>query len=177
MSSEVAALPDQVQRGIYALSLVLCAAVAFLVGGPVPPGMQGLVDVSSLPFLNATLNATTATLLVAGAVAVKLGQVSLHKRLMSAAFGVSTLFLLSYVTYHWFSAGPVVYDGAFRTLYLFILLTHIVLAAIILPLALTTLARGYFGAIDAHRRIAPTTLGLWLYVSVTGVAIVWMAHA
>ena len=176
MSTSAAELPDRVRRGIYGLSVVLCAAVAVLVLGPVPPGMAGLVDVSALPFVNASLNALTASLLVAGAVAVKTRRVDLHKRLMSSAFGTSTAFLLSYVTYHWFSAGPVVYQGAYRSVYLFVLLTHIVLAAIILPLALTTLARGWFGAIEAHRRIAPATLGLWLYVSVTGVLIVAMAH-
>ena len=95
---------------------------------------------------------------------------------MLTAFALSAAFLMSYVTYHTFSVGPARYEGAYRGLYLFILLTHIPLAAIILPLALTTLARGWFGAIDQHRRIAPYTLGLWLYVSVTGVAIYWMAH-
>ena len=176
MSTQAAELPDPIRRGIFGISVVLCAAVAVLVLGPVPPGMSGLVDVSPLPFVNATLNALTATLLVAGGIAVKTGRIGLHKQLMLSAFGMSTAFLLSYVTYHWFSAGPAVYEGAFRSVYLFILFTHIVLAAIILPLALTTLARGWFGAIDAHRRIAPATLGLWLYVSVTGVAIVAMAH-
>jgi len=169
-------LAPKVQRGVYALSAVLCLVVAGLVLGPVPPGMKGAVDVSMLPFVNASLNLLTATLLVAGFVAVKTGRIEGHRRLMTSAFGTSTLFLLSYVTYHWFSEGPAVYEGGFRGLYLFILFTHIVLAALILPLALTAGLRGWFGAIDAHRRIAPATLAVWLYVSVTGVLIVWMAH-
>lgn len=169
-------LAPRVQRAIYALSAVLCLAVAGLVLGPVPAGMAGTVDVSALPFVNATLNALTASLLVAGFVAVKSGRIDWHRRLMSTAFGSSTLFLLSYVTYHWFSEGPAIYGGAYRSLYLFVLFSHIVLAAIILPLALTTGLRGWLGAIPSHRRIAPATLAVWLYVSVTGVLIVWMAH-
>jgi len=170
-------LSPGLQRGIYALSAVLCVVVAGLVLGPVPAGMRGAVDVSALPFVNASLNALTACLLVAGAVAVKTGRIQLHKQLMTTAFATSTLFLLSYVTYHWFSEGPAVYEGSWRGLYLFVLFSHIVLAAIILPLALTAGLRGWFGAIAAHRRIAPATLAVWLYVSVTGVGIVWMAHS
>jgi putative membrane protein len=176
LSSASTELAPNLQRGIYALSGVLCLVVAFLVLGPVPGGMAGTVDVSYLPFVNATLNSVTAVLLLAGFAAVKTSRIELHKRLMSASFGSSTLFLLSYVTYHWFSEGPAIYQGAFRGLYLFVLFSHIVLATIILPLALTTLARGWFGAIPAHKRIAPATLAIWLYVSVTGVLIVWMAH-
>jgi putative membrane protein len=169
-------LEPKVQRGIYALSAVLCLVVAGLVLGPVPPSMRGAVDVSALPFVNASLNSVTALLLLLGFAAVRTGHIDWHRRLMTSAFGTSTLFLLSYVTYHWFSEGPAVYEGAFRGLYLFVLFTHIVLAAAILPLALTAGLRGWLGAIDAHRRIAPATLAVWLYVSVTGVAIVWMAH-
>jgi putative membrane protein len=176
MSTASAEIEPRVQRGIYALSAVLCLVVAFLVLGPVPGGMAGQVDVSALPFVNATLNSITATLLLAGFAAVKTRRIELHKRLMSASFATSTVFLLSYVTYHWFSEGPARYEGAFRGLYLFVLFSHIVLAAIILPLALTTLARGWLGAISSHKRIAPATLAIWLYVSVTGVLIVAMAH-
>lgn len=170
-------LEPRLQRGVYALSAVLCLVVAGLVLGPVPASMKGAVDVSGLPFVNATLNAITALVLLAGFAAVRAGRIALHKQLMTTAFGTSTLFLLSYVTYHWFSEGPAVYRGGFREIYLFVLFSHIVLAALILPLALTAGLRGWFGAIDAHRRIAPATLATWLYVSVTGVAIVWMAHA
>ena len=176
MSTATNELAPNLQRGIYALSGVLCLAVAFLVLGPAPPGMTGLVDVSALPYVNGTLNALTAVLLIAGFAAVKSKKIDLHKRLMTTSFATSTLFLLSYVTYHWFKEGPAIYEGAFRSIYLFVLFSHIVLAAIILPLALTTLARGWFGAIPSHKRIAPATLAIWLYVSVTGVLIVWMAH-
>ncbi len=164
------------QRIIYVVSAVLCAAVAFLILGPRPEGLAGSVDVSMLPMVNATLNSVTATLLLIGFALIRAGQVVWHKRVMITAFTTSTAFLTTYIVYHWFKSGPAIYEGAFRELYLFILLTHIVLATIILPLALTTLMRGLTGAFDKHRAIAKYTLGVWLYVSITGVLIYWMAH-
>ncbi len=170
------ARPHAFQRPIYVISALVCAVVAFLMVGPRPEGVAGSLDVSALPTVNASLNGLTTALLLAGFAAIKAGRMPVHRALMLGAFGTSTLFLLSYVTYHWFSVGPVRYQGGFRGLYLFILFTHIVLAVGILPLALTTLARALAGAFDSHRKIAPITLGIWLYVSVTGVAIYWMAH-
>ena len=164
------------QRAVYAVSLVVCGLVAVLMLAPRPDALAGRVDVSALPWVNAGLNAITATLLVSGFVAIRLRRIALHRRLMTAALGTSTLFLLSYVTYHTLSAGPTKYTGSWRGLYLFVLLTHVVLAAGILPAALTTWVRGWTGAVADHRRIAPATLAVWLYVSVTGVLITWMAH-
>ncbi len=162
------------QLGINVVSVVVCAIVAFLMFGPRPDWAIGMVDVSRLPALNATLNGITAVLLLAGFGAIKMGYKGVHKGLMIAAFCMSTAFLTSYVTYHWFSAGPAHYSGSHRALYLTILLTHIVLAALILPFALNTLMRGLTGRIVAHKRIAPGTLAMWLYVSVTGMTIFWM---
>lgn len=164
------------QRVIWGLSLAVCGLVAFLMLGPRPDGVAGAVDVSALPLVNAALNSVTAVLLVAGFVAVRTGRIALHKGLMLGAFGTSALFLLSYVVYHWFSVGPARYEGPFRGAYLLMLLTHVVLAAVILPLALTTLVRGWTGAVAAHRPLARVTLPLWLYVAVTGVLIVWLTH-
>jgi len=164
------------RRPIAAVSGVLFAAIALLILGPRPDGVAGAVDVSFLPTVNASLNGLTTGLLLCGFAAIKARRIRIHRGFMLGAFGTSTLFLLSYVTYHWFSLGPARYQGDFRAVYLIILLTHIVLAAGILPLALTTLARALLGAFESHRRIAPVTLGIWLYVSVTGVLIYWMAH-
>ncbi len=164
------------QRLIYAVSAAVCLVVAALILGPRPEGVAGTLDVSSLPWVNATINTITAGVLLAGFVAILAGRVALHRALMTTALGLSSLFLLSYVTYHWFSAGPVRYEGSLRGVYLFLLATHVVLAAAILPLALTTWTRGWFGAIQSHRRLAPLTLATWLYVTVTGVVIVVMAH-
>lgn len=164
------------QRVIYALSAVVCAVVAFLLVGPRPEGVAGSVDVSALPWVNAGINSVTTVVLIAGFAAIRAKRVGLHRVLMTTALGLSAVFLVVYVTYHWFSAGPVRYQGDFRYVYLFVLASHILLAIVVLPLALTTWARGWFGAIADHRRIAPATFAIWLYVTVTGVLIVTMAH-
>ncbi len=165
-----------IQRVIYAISVVVCLAVAFLILGPRPEGVAGMVDVSALPWVNAGINSLTTLVLVAGFAAIRAGRVELHKWLMTSALGLSAVFLVVYIVYHWFSTGPVRYQGDFRSLYLFVLVTHVVLASVILPLALTAWFRGWSGKVDKHRRIAPATLALWLYVTVTGVMIVGMAH-
>jgi putative membrane protein len=135
------------------------------------------MDVSWLPTLNAALNATAATLLVWGYRLIRRGEREKHRRVMVAAFGVSVLFLLSYMIYH-ASAGSVKYQktGWIRTVYLLILLTHTVLAALVPPLAALTLFRAWTGKFDRHRRIARWTLPIWLYVSVTGVVVYLMLY-
>ena len=163
-------------RWVGVVSGAVFLAVLFLLVGPRPAGVAGAVDVSLLPWLNALLNAATALLLLAAFVAIKVRRVQLHKWLMTTALGASATFLVSYVVYHWFSAGPTHYEGPFRGLYLVVLLSHVVLATIILPAALTTWYRGWTGRVTAHRSIAPWTFGLWLYVAVTGVLITVLAH-
>ena len=177
MATGTAPETDRGQQVIYVVSAVLCGVVGFLILGPRPDWAVGRIDVSGLPAVNATLNGITGLLLLAGFGAIKAQRIELHKRLMLSAFGSSTAFLSTYVVYHWFSAGPKLYEGGYRGLYLFILLTHIVLAAGILPFALNTLWRGWTGRIVEHKRIAPGTLATWLYVSATGVAIYWMLYA
>jgi len=161
-------------RIIYIVSAVVCGAVAFLTLAPRP--QAGMVDVSVLPTVNASLNSLTTVLLVGGWWLVKNKRIAAHKTVMLAAFASSSAFLVSYVIYHWFKAAPKPYAGDFRTVYLFILVTHIVLAAVILPLALITLYRGWRMNVPKHRKIAKITLPLWLYVSTTGVAIYVMLY-
>ena len=163
-------------RIIYIVSLIISAAVAFLILGPRPEGIEDTLDVSGLPLVNATLNGITTILLIYGYMLIRQKQRKRHKNVMLSAFGTSGAFLVSYVIYHWFKAGPKQYTGEFTEIYLFILLTHIVLAAIIIPLALITLYRGWTDNIGKHRKIAKITLPLWLYVSVTGVLIYWMLY-
>ena len=163
-------------RIIYIVSLIISAAVAFLILGPRPEGIEDSLDVSGLPLVNATLNGITTILLIYGYLLIRKKQRQRHKNVMLSAFGTSVAFLVSYVIYHWFKAGPKQYTGEFTEIYLFILLTHIVLAAIIIPLALITLYRGWSDNIGKHRKIAKITLPLWLYVSVTGVLIYWMLY-
>jgi putative membrane protein len=158
------------------LSLAVVGAVAFLILGPRPAGLAGRVDVSGMPLLNATLNGITAVLLVLAYVLIRRGQVAPHRRVMLVAFFTSSMFLVSYVIYHSFKAAPQKYAGPYPALYFLILITHIVLAAGIVPLALVTLYRGWFMSVPKHRWIARITLPLWLYVSVTGVLIYLMLY-
>jgi uncharacterized membrane protein YozB (DUF420 family) len=135
------------------------------------------VTVSDLPAVNATLNATAAVLLSIGWILIKRGRWTAHRAVMIAAFCTSVLFLISYVTYH-AQVGSVRFTGAgpIRTVYFTILLTHITLAVVIVPLALVTLSRGLSKKFDRHRAIARWTLPIWMYVSVTGVAVYYMLY-
>ena len=132
---------------------------------------------SDLPTVNALLNGTAASLLVAGFLLIRAGRREAHRRAMTAAFACSVLFLVSYLVYH-FEAGSVRFrgTGSVRTVYLTILLTHTVLAAIVPFLAVTTLVLARKGRFEAHRRLARVTLPVWLYVSVTGVVIYLMLY-
>ena len=163
-------------RIIYIVSIVITMAVAFLILGPRPDGMEGMLDVSVLPHVNALLNSTCTILLLAALWFIKRKEIERHKMSMLTAFGFSTLFLVSYVIYHWFKAGPKLYLGDFISIYYFILLTHIVLAMVIIPLALITLYRGWNMQVGKHKRIARITYPVWLYVSITGVAIYLMLY-
>lgn len=135
------------------------------------------MSLSDLPAVNALLNGTAATLLVAGWVFVRSGRREAHRRAMTAAFACSVLFLASYLAYH-VQAGSVRFrgTGTIRTLYLSILLTHTLLAAVVPFLAVATLVLARRERFDAHRRLARVTLPVWLYVSVTGVVIYLMLY-
>jgi uncharacterized membrane protein YozB (DUF420 family) len=135
------------------------------------------VNLSDLPALNATLNATSAVLLMIGYGFIRRGQVRRHRAAMISACVVSTLFLTSYLIYH-ANAGskPFSGHGPIRVVYFTILITHILLAAAILPLALITLSRGLRGRFDRHVAIARWTFPIWMYVSVTGVIVYLMLY-
>ena len=135
------------------------------------------MDYTILPTVNASLNATSTVLLVAGWFFIRRRAIAWHRACMIGACLVSTLFLASYLVYH-ANVGSVPYTGyGFRrTLYFVILITHIILAAFILPLAVMTLSRALGGRFERHRAIARWTLPIWLYVSVTGVVIYAMLY-
>jgi putative membrane protein len=157
------------------VSLAIVGAVAALMLGGQARG--GALDVSALPAVNATLNGTSAVLLLLGYRFIRRRQVNAHLACMIAAFGVSALFLISYVVYHYHAGSrPFTGQGLIRPVYFFFLITHIVLAAAITPLALLTIYRALVGRFDRHVSIARWTLPLWLYVSVTGVLIYWMLY-
>lgn len=126
----------------------------------------------ALPHLNATLNSFSALLLISGFVLIRKKNIAAHRKCMLAACVSSTLFLVSYVTYHSFHLTTAFKgQGWIRPVYFTILLTHTVLAVVIVPMVLLTLFRALRERFDAHRRIARWTLPLWLYVSVTGVIV------
>jgi putative membrane protein len=135
------------------------------------------MDYTILPTVNATLNSIAAILLVRGWVLIKRRDFEAHKKTMLAAFATSAIFLVSYLVYH-YNVGSVKFTGtgAIRVVYFAILISHIVLAAVITPLALMTLYRAWKNQLDRHRRLARITLPMWLYVSVTGVAVYAMLY-
>jgi putative membrane protein len=132
---------------------------------------------SVLPFVNALLNAGSAVCLVTGYLFIRRRRIAAHRAAMLSAFTFSTLFLISYVTYH-LQAGSRPYGGAgvMRVIYFVLLISHVVLAVAIVPLALATLRRAWRGEFVRHARLARRTLPLWLYVSVTGVVIYVMLY-
>jgi uncharacterized membrane protein YozB (DUF420 family) len=136
-----------------------------------------LLDIHSLPAVNATLNALAAVLLVTGYALIRRRRRIAHRNVMTAALVCSTLFLTSYLIYH-AHVGSVRFPGhgAARTLYLSILATHTVLAAAVPFLAGITVVRAWRRRFPQHKRLARWTLPIWLYVSVTGVVVYWMLY-
>lgn len=135
------------------------------------------MQISDLPAVNAALNGLAAIFLTTGYVLIRRGRRELHKRCMLAALTTSALFLVSYVIYHANTGSrPFPGQGVIRVVYFAILVTHVVLAVVILPLALMTAARGLSAQYNRHVRLARWTLPLWLYVSVTGVVIYLMLY-
>ncbi len=135
------------------------------------------MTVSDLPALNATLNATCFILLTIGYFLIRSGRVPQHRAVMIAAFCTSVVFLTSYVIYH-AQAGskPFAGQGPIRIVYFTILITHVVLAAAIVPMVLMTLSRGLKRQDARHRALARWTLPIWMYVSVTGVVVYYMLY-
>ena len=135
------------------------------------------MTVSDLPALNAGLNSLSTVFLLAGYRNIRRKNIPAHRACMVSAFCVSTLFLISYLVYH-SQAGSVPFQrqGWIRPVYFTILITHVILAATILPMALITLHRAWRERFDKHRRLARWTLPLWLYVSVTGVVVYVMLY-
>lgn len=135
------------------------------------------MTITDLPALNACLNALSATLLVVGYFQIRNKNKNAHRLCMSAAFLTSTVFLISYLFYHYHHGSTRFQgQGPIRWVYLTILLTHTVLAAAIVPMILLTFARALKGDFLRHRPLARWTLPLWLYVSVTGVIVYLMLY-
>jgi uncharacterized membrane protein YozB (DUF420 family) len=135
------------------------------------------MGIGDLPALNATLNGVAGCFLAAGYVFIRRKRIAAHRACMIAAFTASSLFLTSYLIYHaHVGSRPFPGHGPVRLLYFVILISHIILAAAIVPMALITLRRGLRLDVGRHRRIARWTWPLWMYVSVTGVVIYFMLY-
>jgi uncharacterized membrane protein YozB (DUF420 family) len=136
-----------------------------------------VIDYTVLPAVNATLNALSGVFLLIGYGLIRRRHINAHRNAMLGAFASSTLFLVSYVVYH-AQAGsrPFTGVGAVRYVYFAILISHVILAAAILPMAISTLSRGLRGRYTEHRRIAKWTFPAWMYVSVTGVIVYLMLY-
>jgi protein SCO1/2/putative membrane protein len=135
------------------------------------------IPVTKLPALNACLNGTSGFLLIVGVLFIKSKKVGAHKASMLAALVASTLFLVSYLTaHHFLGSTPFRGQGWIRPVYFTILITHTVLAALIVPLAMVTVYRAFREQFERHRALAKWTFPIWLYVSVTGVVIYFMLY-
>ena len=162
---------EALSRKLKAIAWVLTTVVLTLVAVmqkvrlPLPEGW----DTSMLPPFHAAVNAAGALVLILALVFIKQGKVAAHRAAMLTAMGLSVLFLLSYVAYH-MTNDPTRYagEGAMRGVYFFLLITHIVSAAVSFPFILFTLVAGLTNRFDAHRRMARWVFPLWLYVAVTG---------
>jgi uncharacterized membrane protein YozB (DUF420 family) len=135
------------------------------------------MDYTVLPTVNATLNAIAGLFLLAGFVLIRRRRIQAHRNAMLGAFASSTLFLISYLIYHaQVGSRPFTGQGVIRYAYFTILISHVVLATAILPMAISTLSRGLRGRYDDHKRIAKWTFPTWMYVSVTGVIVYVMLY-
>jgi putative membrane protein len=159
---------------IWVLTLAINGLVVVSFVMPQPEFLQKM-DFSMLPAVNAVLNSLTFLFLLFSLIAIKQKKIQLHRNLIFAAFSTTGIFLVTYLLYHMSTPStPYGGEGVLKAIYLFILLTHILLAAIIVPLALFTISRGLNMDVERHRKIAKWTMPLWLYVSLTGVIVYLM---
>ncbi|MEM0999770.1 MAG: DUF420 domain-containing protein [Bacteroidota bacterium] len=159
---------------IWVMTLAINGLVILAFYLPQPEFLQK-IDFSMLPAVNAVLNSLTFVFLLSALVAIKQKKIQLHRNLIFAAFTSTGLFLVTYLLYH-FSTPSTPYggEGFIKAVYLFILLTHILLAAAIVPLALFTISRGLRMDVARHRKIARITMPIWLYVALSGVIVYFM---
>lgn len=162
-------------RWIVVLSIVIPLVVAALFGINLRKMGFDVEPLTFLPPIYAAINALTAALLIVAFVAIKRKNIRLHHTLMTVCIGCSALFLLLYVAYHMTSdSTPYGGEGAIRTVYFFILITHILLSIVVIPFVLLTYVRAITNNIERHKKIARITFPLWLYVAISGVLVYLM---
>ena len=159
---------------VLSLTVVIVALVAVLFFLPAYDGELGF-DVTILPMLNAIFNSFTFLALIVALTAIKKKNIKMHRTFIGVAFVSTTLFLVSYVSYHYLTESTSYGgEGILRPIYFFILITHILLAIVVVPLALFSVVFGLTNKIEKHRKIAKWTMPIWLYVSLTGVIVYLM---
>jgi putative membrane protein len=158
----------QFRKLIIALSIIIPIAVALLFGIKI----EG-VDFSFLPPIYAGINALTAVVLIAALIAIKSRKITLHQRLIQFALLLSLLFLVAYVLYH-ITSDSTSYGGEYRMLYLFILISHIVLSVLVIPIVLFTYLFAWQGNYERHKKWTRFAFPIWLYVAITGVVVYLM---
>ncbi len=155
-------------KWVVVLSILVPVIVASLFRVKLP----NVEPLTALPAIYASINAITAIVLIIAFIAIKNKNVVFHKRLMTLAVVLSALFLLMYVAYHMTSnSTPFEGKGLIKTIYYFILVTHIVLSVVVIPFVLITYVRGLTNNIERHKKIAKITFPLWLYVAISGVIV------
>jgi putative membrane protein len=153
---------------VVAVSIIIPIAVAALFGIKV----EG-VDLSFLPPFYASLNGITAVLLVLALIFIKKGNMKLHQRTIQTCLAISLLFLLCYVAYH-MTSDSTVYEGSYKAIYYFILISHILLSVAVIPVVLFTYLFALEGNYVKHKKYTRFAFPIWLYVAVTGVVVYWM---
>jgi putative membrane protein len=189
VTSESSETEQKFSKFIIAISIIIPVVVAILFGVKLKDFGYNIEPLSFLPPIYATINGTTAIVLVAGVMAIKNGRRRLHENLMGTAIALSVVFLVMYVAYHMSADSTIFGDvnhngtleiseninlGITRYIYLFILLSHILLSIATIPLVLVTYVRALAERFDRHKKIAKITFPIWLYVAVTGVIVYLM---
>ena len=161
-------------RLITTVSILIPVVVAVLIFKPEPIKLVGM-DVSILPVFHALINGTVAILLIVALVLIKNGKIVLHKSVMILALILSTIFLVSYVIYH-ANTQPTTFggEGVIKYVYYFVLISHVLLATTVIPLALLSLFRGLKMEVEKHKKIVKWAWPIWFYVSITGVVVYLM---
>ncbi|HEX7413932.1 MAG TPA: DUF420 domain-containing protein [Bacteroidia bacterium] len=162
-------------RFVIAISIFVFAVVVILNRKVLPRPDEMPSFVSCLPLLNATLNGSCTVLLLFSLWAIKKKNIALHKKINLTAFVLSSLFLVSYIMYHWMALETTFpKDNPLRPVYLCILISHIILAALVLPMILISFYFGLKNEVIKHRKIVRFSYPIWLYVTITGVVVYLM---
>lgn len=168
-------LEKKFSKFIVVVSILIPVVVAILFSVKLKDFGYNVEPLSFLPAIYATINGITAVVLIAGVLAIKNGKRKLHERLMTSAIALSVVFLVMYVAYHMTTDSTKFGgEGIIRSVYFFILFSHILLSIAVIPLVMITYVRALAEKFDRHKKIAKITFPIWLYVAITGVIVYLM---